>query len=294
MKYIVGLGEALWDLLPAGPQIGGAPANFAYHAGQFGYPSYAVSAVGKDELGDKLLNAFAEKKLNTLIPQIDRPTGTVEIALDDAGVPQFTICEEVAWDYIPASPKLDELAKQTIAVCFGSLAQRSNVSRQTIYRFLEMMPKDEAVLKVFDMNLRQHFYSHEILQTSLSYCNVLKINEDELPVLVSMFGINGKTDEEQCRNILHQFHLRLVILTQGARGSYVFSHDEESYIETPRVEVADTVGAGDSFTGSFVGSLLTGKSLREAHTVAVRVAAQVCTLQGAMPEISEAMRQCYR
>ena len=294
MKYIVGLGEALWDLLPAGPQIGGAPANFAYHAGQFGYPAYAVSAVGKDELGDKLLNAFAEKKLNTLIPQIDRPTGTVEIALDDAGVPQFTICEEVAWDYIPATPQLDELARQTIAVCFGSLAQRSNVSRETIYRFLEMMPADNAVLKVFDMNLRQHFYSREVLEASLYYCNVLKINEDELPVLVRMFGINGDTEVEQCRCILRDFHLRLVILTQGARGSYVFSREEESYIETPRVEVADTVGAGDSFTGSFVGSLLTGKSLREAHTVAVRVAAQVCTLQGAMPEISEAMRQCYK
>lgn len=291
MKYIVGIGEALWDMLPAGRQIGGAPANFAYHAGQFGYPSYAVSAVGKDELGEQLLALLAEKKLNTIMPQIEFPTGTVEVTLSEGGIPNFDIREQVAWDNIPTSPQLDALARQTIAVCFGSLAQRSAVSRETIYRFLEMMPCKEEVLKVFDVNLRQHFYSREVVETSLDYCNVLKINDEELPVIVGMFGIDGANDEEQCRNLLREFHLRLVILTQGARGSYVFSRNELSYVETPRVVVADTVGAGDSFTGSFVGSLLNGKSIHDAHITAVRVAAHVCTQHGAMPQIPDVMTQ---
>lgn len=291
MKYIVGIGEALWDMLPAGRQIGGAPANFAYHAGQFGRKSFAVSAVGKDDLGKELLTILAEKKLNTVIPQIEFPTGTVEVFLTEGGIPHYDIRQDVAWDNIPTSPELDVLAKETIAVCFGSLAQRSLVSRETIYRFLDAMPKSQEVLKVFDINLRQNFYSREIIEASLAYCNVLKLNDEELPVIVKMLGVAGETDEELCRCLMHDFDLRIVILTQGAQGSYVFSDDLASYVETPHVEVADTVGAGDSFTGSFIGSLLMGKSIRDSHITAVRVAAHVCTQHGAMPEIPEALKQ---
>ena len=287
MEYVVGIGEALWDMLPTGRQIGGAPANFAYHSGRFGHRSYAVSAVGKDELGDELVSVFAEKKINTIIPRVDFPTGNVEVTLTEGGIPHYKICEDVAWDNIPTSMELLALAKDTVAVCFGSLAQRSEVSRASIHRFLEAMPDNQRVLKVFDVNLRQNYYSREVIETSLEYCNVLKLNDEELPVIVGMLGLGGNDDEEKCRGIMRRFSIRILILTQGAVGSYVFDESETSFVETPKVEVADTVGAGDSFTGAFVGSLLNGKSLREAHRVAVRVSAYVCTRRGAMPEIPE-------
>ncbi len=285
MEYVVGIGEALWDMLPAGRQIGGAPANFAYHAGHFGHRTYAVSAVGKDELGDDLVALFAEKKIDTIIPRVDFPTGTVEVTLSEGGIPHNRICEDVAWDNIPTSDELLSLAKDTVAVCFGSLAQRNAVSRGTIHRFLEAMPDNQRVLKVFDVNLRQNYYSRDVIEASLEYSNILKLNDEELPVIVEMLGLDGNDDEGKCRCIMRRFNLRIVILTKGAVGSYVFDERETSFVETPKVEVADTVGAGDSFTGAFVGSLLNGKSVREAHRVAVRVSAYVCTRRGAMPEI---------
>ena len=287
MKNVVGLGEALWDMLPAGRQIGGAPANFAYHAGQFGHRAYAVSAVGRDELGQELISKFEEAKLNMVIPQIDYPTGTVGITLNESGIPQYEIREDVAWDNIPVSEELLALAQDTSAVCFGSLAQRNIVSRRTIQRFLEAMPDNRQTFKIFDVNLRQNYYDREVIGTSLEYCNILKLNDEELPIIVQLLGVEGCGDEEKCRCLMKKYSLDILILTQGSRGSYVFTEDETSFIETPKVEVADTVGAGDAFTGAFVGSLLNGKSVREAHITAVRVSAYVCTQHGAMPEIPE-------
>ena len=287
MKNVVGLGEALWDMLPAGRQIGGAPANFAYHAGQFGHRAYAVSAVGRDELGQELISKFEEAKLNMVIPQVDYPTGTVGITLNESGIPQYEIREDVAWDNIPVSEELLALAQDTSAVCFGSLAQRNIVSRRTIQRFLEAMPDNRQTFKIFDVNLRQNYYDREVIGTSLEYCNILKINDEELPIIVQLLGVEGCGDEEKCRCLMKKYSLDILILTQGSRGSYVFTEDETSFIETPKVEVADTVGAGDAFTGAFVGSLLNGKSVREAHITAVRVSAYVCTQHGAMPEIPE-------
>ena len=162
MKNVVGLGEALWDMLPAGRQIGGAPANFAYHAGQFGHRAYAVSAVGRDELGQELISKFEEAKLNMVIPQVDYPTGTVGITLNESGIPQYEIREDVAWDNIPVSEELLALAQDTSAVCFGSLAQRSIVSRRTIQRFLEAMPDNRQTFKIFDVNLRQNYYDRDV------------------------------------------------------------------------------------------------------------------------------------
>lgn len=287
MKNVVGLGEALWDMLPAGRQIGGAPANFAYHAGQFGHRAYAVSAVGRDELGQELISKFEEAKLNMVIPQVDYPTGTVGITLNESGIPQYEIREDVAWDNIPVSEELLALAQDTSAVCFGSLAQRNIVSRRTIQRFLEAMPDNRQTFKIFDVNLRQNYYDREVIGTSLEYCNILKLNDEELPIIVQLLGVEGCGDEEKCRCLMKKYSLDILILTQGSRGSYVFTEDETSFIETPKVEVADTVGAGDAFTGAFVGSLLNGKSVRKAHITAVRVSAYVCTQHGAMPEIPE-------
>ena len=287
-RIIVGLGEALWDCLPEGRKLGGAPANFAYHTSQFGNEAYAVSAVGNDELGDETIQAFEEKKLNYALPRVDFPTGTVQVTLDDDGIPSYDIKEGAAWDNIPFTPELEALARRSRAVCFGSLAQRSEVSRQTIYRFLDSTPKD--CLRIFDINLRQNFYSKEIIRESLRRCNILKINDEELVIIGRMFGYPGMDFENKCWLILGKYNLDMLVLTCGVNGSYVFSKGAMSYYETPKVKVADTVGAGDSFTGSFVASLLAGKPVAEAHRIAVNVSAYVCTQNGAMPQLPEELK----
>ncbi len=287
-RIIVGLGEALWDCLPEGRKLGGAPANFAYHTSQFGNEAYAVSAVGNDELGDETIQAFEEKQLNYALPRVDFPTGTVQVTLDGDGIPSYDIKEGAAWDNIPFTPELEALARRSRAVCFGSLAQRSEVSRQTIYRFLDSTPKD--CLRIFDINLRQNFYSKEIIRESLRRCNILKINDEELVIIGRMFGYPGMDFENKCWLILGKYNLDMLVLTCGVNGSYVFSKGAMSYYETPKVKVADTVGAGDSFTGSFVASLLAGKPVAEAHRIAVNVSAYVCTQNGAMPQLPEELK----
>lgn len=286
-RFIVGMGEALWDCLPEGRKIGGAPANFAYHVGQFGFKSMAVSAIGDDELGREIVEKFDQRNLRYMLEKVDYPTGTVQVTLDDKGIPCYEIMENVAWDNIPYSSKLEEIARNCRAVCFGSLAQRNDVSRNTINSFLDAMPDSDDILKVFDINLRQHFYCKETIVNSLNKCNVLKINDEELVVVSEMFGITGLSDEQACMKILTDYNLRMLILTCGTNGSYVFTSDGMSFQETPKVEVADTVGAGDSFTGSFIASILRGMSIPEAHKRAVEVSAFVCTQNGAMPRLPE-------
>ncbi len=283
-KLVVGLGEALWDMLPDGKQVGGAPANFAYHASQFGCDGVAVSALGNDSLGDEIVEYFDSRGLRYLLQRTAFPTGTVQVTLDAAGIPQYEICENVAWDNIEYTDELDELASKADCVCFGSLAQRGAVSYGTITRFLDRMPADS--LKVFDINLRQHFYTSEVLDASMNRCNILKINDEELEVITPMFGLSGSV-EHRCRALMEKYGLRCLILTCGTD---VFTADEVSFLETPRVKVADTVGAGDSFTGAFCGSLLAGASVRDAHRRAVDVAAFVCSQSGAMPRIPDGLR----
>lgn len=280
---IVGMGEALWDVLPEGKKIGGAPANFAYHVSQFGFNSRVVSAVGDDKLGNEILDNFSEKNLNFLIEKVPYPTGTVQVELDDEGIPCYDIKEGVAWDNIPFTPALEELAKQTRAVCFGSLAQRSVVSRETINKFLDAMPDDNGQLRIFDINLRQNFYTKEILCNSMERCNILKINDEELVMVSRMFGYPGIDLQDKCWILLAKYNLKMLILTCGVNGSYVFTPGEISFVETPKVEVADTVGAGDSFTATFVAAILKGKKVSEAHKLAVEASAYVCTQNGAMP-----------
>ena len=280
---VVGMGEALWDMLPEGKKIGGAPANFAYHVSQFGLDSRVVSAVGEDELGVEILKNFHEKKLNCMIETVPYPTGTVQVELDRNGVPCYDIREGVAWDNIPFTPALEGLARQTRAVCFGSLAQRSVVSRETINRFLDVMPDGEGQYKIFDINLRQGFYTKEIICGSMRKCNILKINDEELVTISRMFGYPGIDLQDKCWILLAKYNLRMLILTCGVNGSYVFTPGEVSFVETPKVEVADTVGAGDSFTAAFIASILRGLPVNEAHRLAVATSAFVCTQNGAMP-----------
>lgn len=282
---VVGMGEALWDVLPDGKKIGGAPANFAFHVSQFGFGSRVVSAVGEDKLGEEILSTFKEKRLEGIIEQVPYPTGTVQVEIDDAGVPAYDIREGVAWDNIPFTPALEALARQAQAVCWGSLAQRSVVSRDTIAAFLDAMPSDGGRLKVFDVNLRQGFYTKEILCDSMRRCNVLKINDEELVTVSRLFGYPGIDLQDKCWILLAKYNLRMLILTCGVNGSYIFTPGNVSFVETPRVDVADTVGAGDSFTATIVASLLSGKPVREAHQLAVKVSAYVCTQNGAMPEL---------
>lgn len=289
-EIVVGMGEALWDVLPEGKKIGGAPANFAYHVSQFGLSSCVVSAVADDALGNEIIDNFNIKGLNHLIERVPYPTGTVQVQIDQAGIPQYEIKENVAWDNIPYTARLEQLAERTTAICFGSLAQRNIVSRNTINRFLDAMPQDPDRLIVFDVNLRQGFYNKEILCNSMERCNILKINDEELITVSRMFGYPGIDLQDKCWILLGKYNLKMLILTCGINGSYVFTPGNVSFQPTPKVEVADTVGAGDSFTAAFISGILKGKTVTEAHAAAVRTSAYVCTQKGAMPVLPEEYR----
>lgn len=282
-RKIVGLGEILWDMLPEGKKLGGAPSNFAYHAGQFGFPSLAVSAIGQDSLADETIEALKEKRLDFLLATVPYPTGTVQVTLDNNGVPTYDIKENVAWDNIPFTDQMKAVARNCRAVCFGSLAQRNAVSRNTIRQFLSSAPDD--CLKIFDINMRQNFYTREVLQESITACDILKINDEELIQLGRMLGYAGLDVSRVCRHIVGRYNLDMLVLTCGTDGSYVFTPDEMSFQPTPKVDVADTIGAGDSFTGAFCSAILSGAPAEEAHRLAVRVSAFVCTQPGAMPEL---------
>ena len=291
MNYIVGFGEALWDILPNGKQLGGAPANFAFHANQLGSPSCVVSAVGNDRLGNEIISEFGQRNLNYICNTVDAPTGTVEVTLDAAGVPCYNIKEQVAWDNIPFTRTLSKLAEETQAICFGSLAQRNEHTRKTLYAFLNFMPREENRYKVFDINLRQHFYTRKIIKDSLELCNILKINDEELETVKELFDYKEETIENLCHSILNDYRLKVLILTCGTKGSYIFTGDTFSYLPTPKVEVADTVGAGDAFTAAFVVALLQGKEIQVCHQLAVDVSAYVCTQHGAMPTLPQNLLQ---
>ena len=280
-RPIVGIGEILFDLLPAGPQLGGAPANFAYHVNQLGGHGVAVSAIGKDKLGEDVKAILVSKGLEAILPEVDCPTGVVNVSLDDKGVPTYTIIEGVAWDNVPYTPEMKALASDALAVCFGTLAQRNPVTRETIRSFIADMPADS--LKVYDINLRQHFFSKEIIEDSLKVSDILKINDEEIVTVAGLLGLEG-TPEEACRAILRTYGLRLVILTKGGDGSEVITEDTLLSVACPKVEIADTVGAGDSFTAAFIRAYQHGDPLEECHRLANEVSAYVCSRNGAMPE----------
>lgn len=280
---VVGIGEILWDMLPDGKKLGGAPANFAYHVSQFGLAGKIVSAVGHDILGAEVIEALNCKQIDYCLPVVDFPTGVVNVELDGAGIPCYDIKKNVAWDNIPYTGEIRRIAAATCAVCFGSLAQRSPLSRSTINSFIDAIPRSNDTLIVFDGNLRQDFYDKELLCESMRKCNVLKINDEELVVISAMFDIYETSAKGQCEALVKKFDLKMLILTCGVNGSYVYMPSALSFQPTPRVEVADTVGAGDSFTAAFISSILRGHSVEEAHRIAVATSAYVCTQKGAMP-----------
>lgn len=278
---IIGLGEILWDMLPTGKQLGGAPANFAYHVCRLGGNGWAVSAISDDELGREIKNTLSTKKLNTILEEVNEPTGTVQVTLNAAGVPTYDITEGVAWDHIPFTERIGNLAKETSAVCFGTLAQRSPESRATIHKFIESMPAGS--LKVYDINLRQKYYDEKIISDSLRLADILKINDEELEIVSRMLCLSG-TSDERCRAISREFNLKFVILTMGGDGSKVILEDRV-HLSTPgKINIVDTVGAGDSFTAAFMLAYLRGESIENAHTLATEVSSYVCTKAGAMPE----------
>lgn len=285
-RTVVGIGEALWDILPDGKKIGGAPANFAYHVSQFGLQSLVVSAIGDDALGQEIIGTFRDKSLNSLISTVPYPTGTVQVELDAAGIPQYIIKEGVAWTTFHSRRNWKHWPATLAQYVSVHLAQRSTVSRNTINRFIDTMPKDNGTLIVFDANLRQSFYSEDVLEQSMMRCNVLKIKDEELPIVCRISGIPESDQENQCRALLNRYNLKILILTCGVNGSYIFTPDAKSFLPTPQVKVADTVGAGDSFTAAFTASILSGLPVPVAHRKAVVVSAFVCTQNGAMASLS--------
>ena len=290
-NIIVGLGEILWDVFPERKILGGAPANFAYHISQFGVNGYTVSAIGDDLLGKEILDNLEEKQLNYLIEKTDFPTGMVKVNVDSWGIPQYEICEGVAWDNIPFTPRIANLAKETQVVCFGSLAQRNEVSRKTISTFLDNMPEDS--IKIFDINLRLNYYNQEIIEDSLKRANILKINDEEVIKVAHLFKWE-LSEKEVCKHLLSIYNLDILILTKGTEGSWVFTPKEESFLPTPKITIADTVGAGDSFTAAFIASHLHGRCLVASHQLAVEVSAYVCQQHGAMPKLADAHLELFK
>jgi fructokinase len=281
---VAGIGELLWDVFPDGKRLGGAPVNFCYHCDQLGATGFPVSAVGADELGAEIRALLASKNVTDEFVAEDplHPTGTVQVTLDGNGKPSYEICEGVAWDFVPMTGKLRALAQKTDAVCFGSLAQRNGASRAAIHEFLQEM-RDDA-LKIFDVNLRQSFFSKEIIEASLRHCNILKLSDEELPVLAGLFGVEG-ADGQQLGALLDQFDLKLVAYTRGPDGSLLVSKDETSDHAGCPGEAVNSVGAGDSFTATLCMGLLNQKSLDECNEHANRVATFVCSQDGATPEL---------
>lgn len=276
---VVGIGELLWDIFPTEKRAGGAPINFVYHATQMGAEGYAISAVGKDALGAEILKELDKNRIRYCISTVDYPTGNVIVDLQN-GIPSYIITENVAWDHIPLTQDAIDIIRKADAICFGTLAQRSEESKKTLHSLLSYMPAES--LRFFDINIRQSYYSKELILDLLSQANVFKINDEELEILRSIFSLKESNDEI-CRWLIRTFSLRFLILTAGSSYSSIYTATEVSTLPTPNVAVRDTVGAGDSFSGAFVYSILTGKTLLEAHKKAVEVAAFVCTRRGAWP-----------
>lgn len=301
-EIIVGIGECLFDLFPdgvsnpsgylfysgkmTGYELGGAPTNFAYHAGQLlgKNNAYVISARNnKDIEGVIMENELDSRGIQRIIPTVaDYCTGAVIVSQNGNG-PQYLIKEDMAYDHIPFTKEMESLATKATAVCFGTLAQRCSVSRNTIQRFLENTT--DKCIKIFDINLRQNYFNKEIIEDSLKRCNVLKLNDDELPVVCQMFGINNSDPEVCCRKIMSQWDINTTIFTCGAEGSYIFSHNETSYKKSKKVNLVSSVGAGDSFTAAYCAATLKGLPLAQVHQLAVEVSAYVCTQNGAMPKL---------
>lgn len=279
---VCGIGELLWDVLPQGNALGGAPANFAFHASCLGAQSTVISRVGCDELGDSAIQILAENGLSSDYVQRDteHPTGIAEAQVDDEGIAHFVIHEGVAWDYISCSPEALELAENCQIACFGSLAQRSAVSRASIMAFVQAMPKHS--IRVFDVNLRQHYYSRELIEQSLKVATVFKISDAELLTVTRLLGWPDAEPEPQLRRFCRDYDLQMCAYTRGANGSLLVTRDQTAEHPGLTVKVVDTVGAGDAFTAAMSLALWRGESLEAINEAANQRGALVCGQKGAM------------
>jgi fructokinase len=289
---IAGIGEILWDLLPEGKKLGGAPANFAYHAQALGAISFVISSVGDDPLGREIVDQLDTIELDTTYIEISHihPTGTVEVKLDKQGKPDFKIHKDVAWDYISFSNNVVDLAGNLDAVCFGSLAQRSEISRQSIKQILKAT--SEQCFRIFDINLRQDYYTIELIDQSLRIANCFKLNEDEFPIVAKMFSISG-SEQEILNELLSRFELKIIALTKGSEGSVLHTAEESSFLKSAEVDVVDTVGAGDAFTAALGLGLLRDISLHSIHEQATQISGFVCTQNGATPVLPESIMEDF-
>jgi len=285
-RTVVGLGELLWDLLPSGKQLGGAPANFAYISSLFGNRGVVASRVGGDALGDAAVDRLATLNLEDHCVQRDEShaTGTVGVEIDDHGQPTFTIFENVAWDHLQWTADWQMLATEADIVCFGSLAQRSADSRSTILGFLKAMRED--ALRIFDVNLRQNYFSREVLTDSLALANVAKLNDAELPVVLANCGLPVGLELENARELRQVFDLDLVCVTRGVNGSLLVSESDSHAHPGFKIAVSDTIGAGDAFTAALAHHFTRGVSLAAINNIANRVGSWVASVPGAMPRIS--------
>ncbi len=280
---IIGIGELLWDVLPEGKKLGGAPCNFVYHAQNLGASGLAISAVGNDANGEEILKVLKANNLSVKLIQVNsKPTSTVDITLNSEGVPEYSIHEDVAWDFLVLNQETIKAVSEADIICFGSLAQRSKTSRESIERIMDFSRPETLI--VYDINLRQDYYSKKIIKKSLQLCNVLKLNEEELPVVCDMLDVNAESEERQIHDLINEYNLELVAYTKGSEGSLLVTPSESSYLQSPMVKVKDTVGAGDSFTAAMIMGFAKGNLLKELHQKAVSLSAFVCTKDGAMPE----------
>jgi fructokinase len=282
-RTVVGLGEVLWDLFPSGKKLGGAPANFAYISKLLGDDGIVASRVGQDDLGHEATDRVRALGLGTREVQLDsqHPTGTVRISLDGAGQAKFEIAEPAAWDYLEWTPGWNQLAKNCDAVCFGSLAQRSPRSRNTIQSFVRAAR--QSALCIFDVNLRQSFYCQETLRDSMELAHIVKLNHEELPVVTKLLGFKGSGEEPSAGWLQNSFDLRLVCVTRGSQGSLMKSASETHEHPGFQVKIADTVGAGDAFTAAMTHHFLRGASLAAMSEAANRVGAWVASQVGGTP-----------
>ena len=285
-KVIVGIGEILWDCFADRRELGGAPANFAYHASILGNNGIPISRVGSDRPGKDILERLRDLGIKTRYLQIDpvHSTGTVEVSLGAYGIPDYKIIEDAAWDYTAWNDNLISLASYADAVCFGSLGQRSAVARETILKFLESVRRD-AIL-VFDINLRQSFYSGDVVKKSLEFADVLKLNSEEIDTVVDLLKLKVQPEpEKKCMELLKQYNLDLICLTLGEKGSILISADEVVHHDGFTVKVKDTVGAGDAFTAALTHHLLKGTSLEKTNEYCNRYGSWVVSQRGGTPPV---------
>jgi fructokinase len=292
-KLIVGVGELLWDVFPTGKQLGGAPANFAYHTSMLGDQGVIASRIGSDSLGYEAINQLAQSGIGTEYVQIDAEaaTGSVKVLIDDAGQPAYVITEDVAWDRFEWTPSWRDLASRAQAVCFGSLAQRSAQSHRIIIKFLENT--ESNAVRIFDVNLRQSYFSAEVLSESLSLASIVKLNQEELSKITELLELRSASEEERLRELLVRYRLDLICMTRGAKGSVLISPSESIQHAGVRALVADTVGSGDAFTAALVHHFLRGASLQKISDEANRRGAWVASKVGAMPS-PDAASESYR